>query len=655
MAVPIRVTTTNPGAVPVYEDTSNQGGLLVTLSESLAAMPVRVLTARTGGAVPIRYAGEGWTPPPDITPPTLSSATIDETGLILTLVFSEAVTGNDGFTVDPSGAAATLAYDSGDGTSTLVFDISREITEEETVTLDYTPGDVEDGSANALEAIADFAVPNNSEVVAVAFDVIVNFSDGTGALTATKLNAGTHGEDWGLWESNTINYSTIEDHAVTLAFPLVCGGDIYDGSEGKGLKFDFSGSPASSDEFTYAIDTAHTSVVFLMLAKYATVASGTPTSYNNDTISIAGSNYTIPQRAHVFNGSKIFNCHSEGDNGIAITDPEDWVIVCGRHDVAGDKGEFFIQRNDTLEVMGASQSEHSPPAGDLIYIKLQSYLRGAADQGTGDIKVKLLAFRDSDLTWPPYTITVPDPTSVTATQTDEDEVTLTWANTCQIFKLERNKNSAGWTTLQALYNNNGVDTYADTDLADADVAQYRVTTIIGAQQSSAVSSNTVTVDNTPFSDPTFTYATPLAGTDTNDPFAEFAVRQAVVCGTTGSCVKLAGGIRNYNFTMNVKCALYSNGGALLGQGSVTGATSASGQYLEITLDSPVAVVASTTYKLEFIGSSSAGWNWGYLSGQAADSSGQDFSTSFAAFPVDPLPASDALTRLYAFGMGVIPA
>jgi len=97
----------------------------------------------------------------DITPPTVTSATIDSTGLLLTILFDESCTGNAGFTITPSGGAATLTYASGTGPNR-VYDISRAIDYDETVTFSYTAGDVEDIATNALATITTVAVVNNS-------------------------------------------------------------------------------------------------------------------------------------------------------------------------------------------------------------------------------------------------------------------------------------------------------------------------------------------------------------------------------------------------------------------------------------------------------------------------------------------------------------
>ena len=100
--------------------------------------------------------------------PTLSTATIAAAGTSITFAFNESVNvgtgGNGGWTITPSGGAATLSYASGDGTSSLVYTISRTIYTGETGTVSYTqPGDgIEDDEGNDLANITDDAVVNDS-------------------------------------------------------------------------------------------------------------------------------------------------------------------------------------------------------------------------------------------------------------------------------------------------------------------------------------------------------------------------------------------------------------------------------------------------------------------------------------------------------------
>lgn len=105
-------------------------------------------------------------PAGDTTPPTLDSASVSGGGTSVTLVFSENVTATDWdglFEIagDILGAVG-LAYDGGDGTDTVTFDLASGVLEAgEAVTLSYdgSPA-VEDLAGNALENFTDFVVSN---------------------------------------------------------------------------------------------------------------------------------------------------------------------------------------------------------------------------------------------------------------------------------------------------------------------------------------------------------------------------------------------------------------------------------------------------------------------------------------------------------------
>lgn len=103
-----------------------------------------------------------------IPPPLLVSATIGSNGTTFSLVFNEIVQfgagGNTGWTIAPSGGAATLAYTSGAGTTTLVYTISRTIGSAETATVSYVqPGNgVENVGGTDLASIVAGAVTNNA-------------------------------------------------------------------------------------------------------------------------------------------------------------------------------------------------------------------------------------------------------------------------------------------------------------------------------------------------------------------------------------------------------------------------------------------------------------------------------------------------------------
>lgn len=109
---------------------------------------------------------------PDTTAPTLSSATVGGNGTTLTLVFSERVTAASwsGFALSGTYGLATPTYQSGAGTDTVTFTLSRTVGSAETVTLAYTPGVVEDLGGNDLAAFSGTAAANNSAQAGQAAD-----------------------------------------------------------------------------------------------------------------------------------------------------------------------------------------------------------------------------------------------------------------------------------------------------------------------------------------------------------------------------------------------------------------------------------------------------------------------------------------------------
>jgi len=105
---------------------------------------------------------------PDVTAPTLSTATVPTGGGAITLAFSEVVVvgagGNAGWTLTASGGASAMSYVSGSGSSSLVYNLDRTILTGETLTVAYVqPGNgIEDASGNDLATLSGASVTNNS-------------------------------------------------------------------------------------------------------------------------------------------------------------------------------------------------------------------------------------------------------------------------------------------------------------------------------------------------------------------------------------------------------------------------------------------------------------------------------------------------------------
>lgn len=111
----------------------------------------------------------------DATAPTITTRSIDTTGLELTLGIDESASQGAGyadtdFTLTCSGGAATLASASGDGTASHVYDISRAIASHETCTLahDGSADSIEDAAGNDLAAFSGASVTNSSTADTIA-------------------------------------------------------------------------------------------------------------------------------------------------------------------------------------------------------------------------------------------------------------------------------------------------------------------------------------------------------------------------------------------------------------------------------------------------------------------------------------------------------
>lgn len=133
----------------------------------------------------------------DVTAPTFQSGTIAADGTTLTLVFDEAVIAatSAGFTLTPSGSAATISLSSGSGTTTLICTINRTIDTAETATIAYASGsgNIQDVAGNALATFSATSVTNNS----ATSPPIEEYPSGYSAWIADViLTLDHHGDRW---------------------------------------------------------------------------------------------------------------------------------------------------------------------------------------------------------------------------------------------------------------------------------------------------------------------------------------------------------------------------------------------------------------------------------------------------------------------------
>lgn len=174
-------TLTFDVATPIYKDqvvlrSYSPGNMEDTSANSLAGYSD--VAVNNGSTVPT----------PDVTAPTITSASLGTDGTTLTLGADENCTGLVGFTLRRSAgsqiavSALGLADDTWTGTAAQVFN-------GETVVLDYAPGNVQDLAGNPLAAFTGMAVTNNSTVSQPSsFDE--DYSDGTDDSSGTYTRAG---------------------------------------------------------------------------------------------------------------------------------------------------------------------------------------------------------------------------------------------------------------------------------------------------------------------------------------------------------------------------------------------------------------------------------------------------------------------------------
>lgn len=185
----------------------------------------------------------------DTSAPVVQSIVVNAVGDVVVTCnesLNESLGAATDFTLDaPSGVTFDIIVVAG---NTITLGPSRPIYEGEVVTLDYTPGGIEDLAGNDLEAISNYAVTNNSEVVApdttaptvdsivanAVGDVVVtcaeDLNESLGAATDFTLDAPTGVT----FDTITIDGPTItlgpsrpiyEDEVVTLDYTP---GDIED-------------------------------------------------------------------------------------------------------------------------------------------------------------------------------------------------------------------------------------------------------------------------------------------------------------------------------------------------------------------------------------------------------------------------------------------
>jgi concanavalin A-like lectin/glucanase superfamily protein len=192
----------------VYASTS--AGLLQVAKPTADGAVVRVVGyANTANELDFDPSTDYVTSGLDTTKPLPVSASVDITGNFLTAVFNEAVNGplgDNGLSIVTDGAAVTLDYFGGDGTSSRTFQISRTLSPTEALSnLTYAVpvgGVIEDLAGNDLDPFSGMAITNGSGGTAPTPTILWwKLNDGSGI--AINADVGSDGTTSGTWTTDT--------------------------------------------------------------------------------------------------------------------------------------------------------------------------------------------------------------------------------------------------------------------------------------------------------------------------------------------------------------------------------------------------------------------------------------------------------------------
>lgn len=333
-----------------------------------------------------------------------------------------------------------------------------------------------------------------SGVTPTPADLLVNYTSGSGAVTTTNIAAATLGAVAGSWTylrgASSLAATTIMSESVTRFRPILVGG-IGCSTFTRVIQFDLSGDDADWEGLSRALPAGHGKSTLSVLAKVE--ATGAHALDFADLNGDAGGSFAVTQA----NTGPGLNSHSTDGGttrGRYATNPGTWLLINTRFNADDNLAETVILNNTTGEILLASECANT--GTEVSDFHLQDYLTFNG----GTLKLAAVAV---DLSGAALLEGQPTPTpgSVTCGQTANDELTLTWASPCQIFKVERNA-GAGWSTLNAAYDvvtnhTTGAFTlqYIDSTVTNAVTYQYRLTAIIAGQSSATASSNSVTVEN----------------------------------------------------------------------------------------------------------------------------------------------------------------
>lgn len=467
----------------------------------------------------------------------------------------------------------------------------------------------------------------------------------TAKAAASKIGGTGYTFEYALGGSHVgaeLNQVTLETDgsAPTYSTPFNIGGTLFDGEGDLVVTCDRFGRVGNDNKYeglsivpSGGSVTADSTITYFFKT---TATAGAEESLLDESIFNNGANYTVGQNRVSTGGALTVLSHSDGD-GNPVYGPSfsissnTWYRLDHRHNITDGYGEILVRNAATGAIVGASRNPTAAPAWNNFQPG-----KGYLNSYGGIYRWKSLV--ESRGTYPPGGVTMTNPSSVIAQQTDVNQVTITWSAPAFTHKVERDKNSTGYTTLT---NSLTTTSYVDSDVTTGDTVLYRVTAQIATHSSSAIATSSITLAAGAWQD-----LNSSGATDTDGVVPRDDLHWTEIPLTTGSAIKLRGYVRAFSFATTLKMGIYSLAGAKLQEGTV--AVSATG-YAQITISTQG--ITTGNYILAWICPDNAAISLGYQN--AVGTLSYKVGVTVNTLPAT-LPAADGtVTRKYAVGVFVL--
>lgn len=368
-------------------------------------------------------------------------------------------------------------------------------------------------SARAANVAALLGGPTPTGGTPVDFILDIQSGSTGDAITTTLLDSSTHGASvsWAYISPRaSLSHTKVSEEAWTRWTPLRVGGTLYS-TTSRVLHFDLDDAVADAATPIYEGVELQATSDFPAGIENMTVTYVFEFDTDQDPAGLANAgtdltefggdfSYAIPQTTTLGTNSRFLVAHTAQATGALKIPLERTTKYLLTSTLSTTTTTFLATLQDNATGAHLGTTGDVTAGGEISLLKLRDYLGIYG----GSIKVAFYAVDYSNVSHPATTsFTVAAPSSLSLSQTANDELTLTFTHKGFLFDVERH-NGTSWSTLAS--NLRAVDyadgefvgasTYVDTTVTEGLTYKYRLTAKVGSHTSSVSSeSNTVTVSN----------------------------------------------------------------------------------------------------------------------------------------------------------------